>query len=188
MLSIHLTDRVFSAVWFPTRPPLTRRTMETSMAVDKDRNILTDLTIQDLMTTDVVTLADTENMNLASMIMRIGRIRHLPVVDGNNKLKGLVTHRDLLRVSVSDVADLSQKERRELLKAIPVREVMRSEVLSTHPDTPLLEAARHILAHKYGCLPVIDKQGHLIGLVTEADFVKMMVRLLEMETEREEAE
>ena len=138
------------------------------------------LPIRHLMSTDLVTLSENENMNLASLIMTKARIRHLPVVDDNNRLQGLVTHRDLLRISISEVAGLSEKERQNLLEAIPVREVMRTEITTIGPDTDILQAAKMLISHKYGCLPIVDESGKLEGLVTEADFVQMMVRMMEL--------
>ena len=140
--------------------------------------------IRDVMTTDLVTLSEGESMNLASTIMQVGRIRHLPVVNDEHQLTGLVTHRDLLRVSVSDVADLSSDERKQLLEAIPVREVMQKHIVTTHPMCSLLDAAQLLINHKYGCLPVVDELGKLVGLVTEHDFVRMMITLLEASQEQ----
>ena len=136
------------------------------------------LTVADIMSHQVVTLSEFEDMDLAGLIMSQGRIRHLPVVDDAGRLVGLVTHRDLLRVSVSDLADLARDERRGLLRGVPVREVMRRDVATTTRDAPLAEAANRLVDHKYGCLPVVDVNEQLVGIVTEADFVRLTARLL----------
>ncbi|RME43508.1 MAG: CBS domain-containing protein [Deltaproteobacteria bacterium] len=141
---------------------------------------LCELTVADIMTEEVVTLNEDESMDLAETLMEIGRIRHLPVVDANGVVKGLVTHRDLLRMSISEVVDLDAEERREILSNIPVAQVMRREVMLTSPETSLLEAARFMQDHKYGCLPVVDEEGVLVGIVTEADFIGLTIRLLEL--------
>jgi CBS domain-containing membrane protein len=56
-----------------------------------------------------------------------------------------------------------------------VKEVMSTDVLTTTPDTPLVEAARVLMERKIGCLPVVE-DGHLVGIVTEADFVAIVAR------------
>ena len=138
------------------------------------------LPIKHLMSTDLVTLNENENMSLASIMMTKARIRHLPVVDQQNRLLGLITHRDLLRISISDVAGLPEADRQKLLEAIPIREVMCTEITTISPETSLLQSAKLLIAHKYGCLPVVEEDGKLVGLVTEADFVKMMVQMMEL--------
>ena len=141
---------------------------------------LSELTVADIMTEEVVTLNEDEYMDLAGTLMEIGRIRHLPVVDREGVVKGLVTHRDLLRMSISEVIDLDAEERMEILSNIPVAQVMRKEVMLTHPETSLLEAAEFMQEHKYGCLPVVDQKGVLVGIITEADFIGLTIRLLNL--------
>lgn len=134
--------------------------------------------VRDLMTRDLVTLDADENLLLADDVMRLGRIRHLPVVDGE-KLVGLVSHRDILQASVSSLAGLSRTEEASIKMSIPVREVMRREVVTIGPEQPALEACTIILERKLGCLPVVSEDGALLGIVTEADFVELARRYLE---------
>ena len=138
------------------------------------------LTVGDVMSRELVTLSDYEDMDIAGEIMQLRYIRHLPVVDEDGQLAGLVTHRDLLRVSVSEVAGIDPEERRSLLRRIPVRNVMRTDVCVIQEDAPLIEAGRQMMKNKFGCLPVIDTDSKLVGIVTEADFVELAVRFLEL--------
>lgn len=136
--------------------------------------------VRDLMTRDVVTLDAEESLLLADDVMRLGRIRHLPVVSGGaNVLVGLVTHRDMLRASVSSLAGLSRNEEASIKRAVPVREVMMMKVTTIGPDVPAIEAATLMLERKLGCLPVVDEGGRLVGILTEADFVELARRYLE---------
>jgi len=135
--------------------------------------------VRDLMTRDVVTLEEDENLLLADDVMRLGRIRHLPVVGAGRKLVGLVTHRDMLRASVSSLAGIGRVEDATIKRAIPVREVMARDVVTIGPDRPAVEAAELLLHRKVGCLPVVDEDGRLVGIVTEADFVDLARRYLE---------
>jgi CBS domain-containing membrane protein len=135
------------------------------------------LTVGDLMTREVVTLAEDDTLADARTCMERGRIRHLPVVRGE-KLVGLVTHRDLLSASFSVFAEVSAQEERRLFRQIPVRELMH-DAYAVPPTLRVPEAARIMLEKQYGCLPVVDGDGNLLGIVTEADFLRLAVRMLE---------
>lgn len=137
-----------------------------------------DIRIGDVMIRDVVTLDEGESLLLADDVMRLGRIRHLPVVSGG-VLVGLVTHRDILRASVSSLVGLSRSEDAEIKRSIPVRKVMRREVTTVSADDPAAVACRLMLERKIGCLPVIEDDGKLLGIVTEADFIQLALRCLE---------
>jgi len=129
------------------------------------------------MTREVVTLAEDDTLADARTCMERGRIRHLPVVRGE-KLVGLVTHRDLLSASFSVFAEVSAKEERRLFRQIPVRELMH-DAYAVPPTLRVPEAARVMLDKQYGCLPVVDGDGNLLGIVTDADFLRLAVRMLE---------
>lgn len=137
-----------------------------------------EMLVRDLMTPEVVTLEADESLLLADDVMRLARIRHLPVVD-RGRLVGLVSHRDMLRASVSSLAGLSRTEEASIKGAIPVREVMKREVRTVRPDDTALAACELILEWKLGCLPVVDGDGRLVGILTEADFVELARRYLE---------
>lgn len=135
--------------------------------------------VRELMSKDPVTLDEDQDLSLAETIMSLGRIRHLPVVrDG--RLVGLVSHRDLLRVQASTLDGLSFEERERQARRVTAAEVMVRDVRSVAPDTPVLEAARLIHKHKLGCLPVVEGR-RLVGIVTEADFLGVVIQALERE-------
>jgi CBS domain-containing membrane protein len=133
--------------------------------------------IRELMSTDLVTLTEDETLAHAQRCMARGRIRHLPVVR-DRKLVGLLTHRDLLAASFSIFADVDQTEQRRIFVTVPVVEAMHRDVISVPPDLPVKRAAEILLENKYGCLPVVEADGTLVGIVTEADFMSLTVRLL----------
>jgi CBS domain-containing membrane protein len=135
------------------------------------------LTVADIMTREVITLAEDDTLSDARACMEQGRVRHLPVVR-EGKLVGLVTHRDLLAASFSVFAQVSPREEHRLFARIPVRELMHDAVSAT-PGTRVREAAGVLLANQFGCLPVVDEVGRLVGIVTEADFLRLAVRLLD---------
>jgi CBS domain-containing membrane protein len=135
------------------------------------------MSVADLMTTEVVTLTEDETLAHAQRCMARGRIRHLPVVrDG--KLSGLVTHRDLLAASFSIFAEVEASEQRRVFDTVRVVEAMHRDVVTVSPDLAVSKAARILLENKYGCLPVVDDEHLLVGIVTEADFLRLTVQLL----------
>lgn len=133
--------------------------------------------VRELMSTDLVTLTEDETLAHAAQCMARGRIRHLPVVrDG--RLVGLLTHRDLLAASFSIFAEVDANEQRRVFVTIPVADLMHHRVMTVAPDLTVAEAAEILLDNKFGCLPVIEDDGLLVGLITEADFLRLTVRLL----------
>jgi acetoin utilization protein AcuB len=97
-------------------------------------------------------------------------IRHLPVVDKENRLLGIVTESDIREAGPSDVAMLGVKELTDLLRTLKVSELMvpREKVITITPDTLIEEAIQRMHDNKIGCLPVID-EGKLYGIFTETD-------------------
>ena len=133
------------------------------------------LRVRDVMTPDVTTLQRNDKLTLADDIMRLGRIRHLPVLDEDGQLAGILTQRDLFRGALAKALGYGERAQRQLMDTLVVKEVMTAEVLTTTPDTPLAEAAKVLVERKIGCLPVVDG-GRLIGIITEADFVALATR------------
>ena len=124
------------------------------------------------MTRDVVTLDRNDKLLVADDLMRLGRIRHLPVVDEDGRLAGIVSQRDLFHSGLIKALGYGTHAQRQALDMVVVKEAMRSEVVTTTPDTPLREAARLMLERKIGCLVVLDG-AQLVGILSESDFVKL---------------
>jgi acetoin utilization protein AcuB len=103
-------------------------------------------------------------------------IRHLPVVDKDNRLLGIVTESDIREAGPSDVAMLSVKELTHLLGTLKVSEFMipKEKVITITPDTLIEEAIQLMHDNKIGCLPVVD-EGKLYGIFTETDALDHLV-------------
>ena len=138
-----------------------------------------ELSVDKIMATDLVTLEEDEDLAIADTIMNLARIRHLPVVQ-DGRLVGLITHRDLLRAQVSLFADLSPTESDQLKRQILAGDIMTRDVRTVTPDTPVLDVAKQMFRRKIGCVPVVDGE-RLVGIVTEADFVRLVIDGLEHE-------
>ncbi len=120
------------------------------------------ISVGEFMTKDLVTVREADDLALAEALLKLGGIRHLPVVR-DRKLVGILTHRDVLRSGLS-----GKTSAREL----PVSEVMTKDPTFVRPALGLSQAARLMLERKFGCLPVCEDDGTLVGIVTEADFVR----------------
>jgi CBS domain-containing membrane protein len=130
--------------------------------------------VRDGMTHDVVTLERNQKLFAADDLMRLGRIRHLPVVDEDGALVGIVTQRDLFYSGLVKALGYGSHAVTSVLELLAIKEVMKTEVVTTTPDTPLADAARVMLAQKIGCLVVLES-GKIVGILTESDFVKLYI-------------
>lgn len=135
------------------------------------------LVVNDLMSQDVFTLRATQTLADVRDLMDAGHLRHVPIVDDEGDFVGLLTHRDLLRHTVSSLADIPDRERIDLDHRIPIAEVMTRAIVTARPDMDLREAITILLTNKYGCLPVVVGS-RLVGILTEADFLKLTLKLL----------
>ena len=132
--------------------------------------------VSDLMSSEVTTLYRNDKLTIADDVMRLGRIRHLPVLDDDDEeVVGIVSQRDLFRGALSRALGYGQAAQQKLLNMLLVKEVMTTEVATIAPDAPIAEAARAMLERKIGCLVVIEAD-RMVGILTEADFVKLAAR------------
>ncbi len=127
------------------------------------------------MTEEVVSVQATPNLMDAMELMDRIHVRHLPVVDSENTLVAIVSHRDLFKGALSAVGGMSLEMRKEFLTSTKVQEIMTAEPETAEPGTPIQDAAEQLLEYKLGCLPVTEG-GRLVGILTEADFVKHVAR------------
>jgi CBS-domain-containing membrane protein len=124
------------------------------------------------MTTDVKTIGRNDELTIADDIMKMKRLRHLPVVE-EGRLVGMLTQRDLFHAALSTALNFGEKAQKGFLKTVVAKEVMTDEVLTIDPDADVKEAARLMIEHKIGCLPVVES-GKLVGLVTETDLLRIV--------------
>ena len=126
--------------------------------------------VREIMMGSPVTLKPDDTLDLASDIISLGRIRHIPVVD-DGRLVGLLSERDLMGAAASKVFGLKQKSKSVLLKSVLIKDVMKKRVVTVKPETPIKETARLMAEKKIGCVPVVS-DGTLVGLVTTTDILK----------------
>jgi CBS domain-containing protein/gamma-glutamylcysteine synthetase len=137
-----------------------------TLAPESDRDSYR--TVGQFMTTDLFTVHAEDVVDLAASMMEWEHIRHVPVEDREGRLVGLVSHRALMRILArGDGAD-----------AVAVRDIMKADPVAISPETSSIDAIELMRKHQVGCLPVV-REGVLVGIVTEHDFVQMAAGLLD---------
>jgi acetoin utilization protein AcuB len=126
--------------------------------------------VRDLMTQSLITVSPGTSVTEAKTMMSKDRIRHLLVTDGG-KLVGLVTDRDIRLNLASPATSLSVWELNYLLARLTVGDVMTKSLITIAPDRDAGEAARMMLEHRIGALPVLEGT-RLVGILTETDIVR----------------
>jgi acetoin utilization protein AcuB len=129
--------------------------------------------VKNYMVRDPVTVKKDDSFRYALKLIRKEGIRHLPVLDGK-KLVGIVTDRDLRQAAPSPATTLEVHELNYLLERLKIEAVMTKKVITARPETNLRDAAKLLLTHKIGCLPVVE-QDELVGIITEGDILRAYV-------------
>jgi acetoin utilization protein AcuB len=109
--------------------------------------------------------------------MKEERIRRFPVVGDEGELVGIVSQTDLLYAAPSPATSLSVYEMHYLYSRIEVSQVMTEDVITVEHDDPIEEAARLMIDHRIGGLPVV-RDGNLVGIITETDIFKAFMEML----------
>ena len=127
--------------------------------------------VRDIMTSSPVSLQKDDKLSLAEEVMTGGRIRHLPILDGE-RLVGVLSEADLFH-SAFKVLHFRPDERRNFVKSLKVEDLMSKHVVSVPADTSIRAAARLMMEKKLGCLPVVEGE-RLRGLVTKSDMLRCL--------------
>lgn len=130
--------------------------------------------VSDLMTKEVVTLLANDTLNVADDVMGLGRIRHLPVVDEDGMVVGVISQRDLFRGALARSLGYGEFAQQKLYGILRVKDVMSNEVLTISPAATLVDAAKIMTNRKIGCLVVVEEE-RLAGILTESDFVRLIL-------------
>ncbi|MEM7410660.1 MAG: CBS domain-containing protein [Myxococcota bacterium] len=126
--------------------------------------------VRDIMSDQLVTISGDDSLSTVEDIMTLGGVRHMPVVRGGT-LVGVVSERDLLRASLSNLTEFGTEQRRAFLQVVEIKRVMSSPPVVISPDASVEEAALVMAERKIGCLPVVDGD-RLLGMLTETDVLR----------------
>ncbi len=122
--------------------------------------------VRDRMSAHPLTIRSDSDYKEALQLMHERSIHHVPVLDADRRLVGIVAERDLLLAA-------SQ----HLQSVIEVGEVMHRDVVTVAPDTPITEAAMLMIEHRIGGLPVVNAQRQVVGVITESDLFRAFVEM-----------
>ena len=133
--------------------------------------------VRERMTPNPIVVHPEISVQDALQLLREKKIRRLPVVDKHGDLVGIVVEKDLLYASPSPATSLNVYEVHYLMSKLAIKDVMTRRVITIRDDCPLEEAARIMIDHKIGSLPIVhDKK--IVGIITETDVFKVMVEAL----------
>ena len=130
--------------------------------------------VKDRMTSDPVVITTDTSLKEALELVRSKPFRHLPVLDENGKLVGIVTEKSLVYASPTSTTALSVFEVDYILSRTKVGQIIQGSVISVGPDWPIEEAARVMVDRRIGCLPVVEDD-NLIGIISDTDIFRVFV-------------
>jgi acetoin utilization protein AcuB len=134
------------------------------------------LLVENWMNPNVITVDADDSMLDATKLLKEHNIRHLPVLE-KGKLVGVITDRDLKRASPSDATALEAHELLYLIANIKVREIMTKNPITVPYNYTIEEAAELLLQARISGMPVVDKDGDVIGTITQTDLFKVLISL-----------
>ena len=131
--------------------------------------------VRSIMSAPAITIRSDEGMLTATRLMKERKIKHLPVVNNQGELIGVVTDRDLKRASASDATTLEIHELLYLLHQVKVNTVMTAKPMTATPELSASEAANLMVRNRIGCLPVVEGKT-LVGIVTKDDLLRLLAK------------
>ncbi|WP_059103780.1 acetoin utilization AcuB family protein [Shouchella shacheensis] len=126
-----------------------------------------------LMHTNVYTLYQSSTLAEAISLMETKAIRHIPIVDEFESVIGMLSDRDIRDIRPSTL--MKEKDRKALLE--PISNLMKTPVLTAHPEDDIQEVAKMFYQNKIGCLPVVNRE-KLVGICTESDLLQRLTEII----------
>lgn len=131
--------------------------------------------VQDWMTKDVVSVSPETSLLKVGKLMKDHNIRRVPVVDGDGRVVGIISDRDVRDASPSKATTLDMYEMHYLLAELKAKNIMTPNPVTVKPDMPVEEVALIMLERKVGGLPVVDDRGALVGIISDNDIFAALV-------------
>jgi len=129
--------------------------------------------LKDVMVTDPYVLNVDDHFSMVEEYFHLYNIRHLPVVDKDGILRGIISQRDLYRVRsprrTIEGEDVYDKQE---LNGFILKNVMTKDPFTLHPNDTLDQAIDAMVTQKYGCIPIVNDENKLLGIVTQIDVLR----------------
>jgi CBS domain-containing protein len=134
-----------------------------------------ELLVSHLMTKDPATIRVDQPLSRAREILFEHRIHHVPVVDAEGKLAGILTTNDLMRTASFGHFKENASTADVILDSRETTEVMTAEVVSVTPTTRIKDAAELLSSGSFHALPVVDDDERLVGILTSTDLLRLLL-------------
>jgi acetoin utilization protein AcuB len=134
--------------------------------------------VRDHMTRNVTALQDDAKLLDAALLIRQSGKRHVPIVSAENgKVVGIISDRDVLRLSPSVLSKQSEEEYNQLFESTPITAAMTKAPVSISPDAPILDAVELLYDKKISALLVMQ-EGKLEGIITTTDVLALVIEMI----------
>ncbi len=131
--------------------------------------------VSSIMTTQLVVLNTTDSLEKAEHLFKKHRIRHIPVIESEQRIVGMLSLTDLLRISFADGAYEDEEEIETVVyEMFSLPQVMAKNIKTVAPDTTIKEVAELLAKEEFHALPVVE-EGNLVGIVTTTDLIKYLL-------------
>ena len=144
------------------------------------------LKVSNFMTQKVLTAHPNDGIRHTFFRMREDEVRHFPVLDDDNKLVGIISDRDLRRPEwVDEAPDLSHIY--NLDNDLTVKDLMSTNLVVAHTFESLHKVTKLLIEHRYGALPVLNKEEELVGILSATDLLQALEMLLADQKQKKKA-
>jgi CBS domain-containing protein len=131
--------------------------------------------VSSIMTTQLVVLNTTDSLEKAEHLFKKHRIRHIPVIESEQRIVGMLSLTDLLRISFADGAYEDEEDIETVVyEMFSLPQVMAKNVKTVAPDTTIKEVAELLAREEFHALPIVE-EGNLVGIVTTTDLIKYLL-------------
>ena len=139
---------------------------------------MTATTVAELMTADPLCVLRSASLKDDHDLMRQKNVRHIPVIDANGELVGMLTQKIMIAKVMGLMAQYGATALEHKEKQLLVSELMATDFAAVTAEQSVAEVADFFVSNRHGCLPVVDSDNKIIGILTSSDFVRLAARLL----------
>lgn len=140
--------------------------------------------VKEYMTVHPITITPEASLLDANELIRVSKVRRLPVINNKGIVQGIITDRDLRTAAPSTATTLSKYEANYLTSKIKIKDIMKQKVITVRQDDAIEQAALLMYNHHVGGLLVVDDTNQLIGIITETDIFKVFVKIMGLSTNK----